>query len=99
MRTVLAYAESQYASEQFDILIDSVQLSYTAALEGARGIDANLTATQQEVDDAWKALLNEIHKLGFVRGDRAALGELITLAESFLCESDRYTTATVDLLV
>lgn len=99
LRTVLAYAEAQYASEQFDTLIDSVQLSYTAALEDARGIDANLTATQQEVDDAWKALLNEIHKLGFVRGDRAALGELITLAESFLCESDRYTTATVDLLV
>ena len=30
---------------------------------------------------AWKTLLNEIHKLGFVAGDKTALASLIAAAE------------------
>ena len=46
LRSVLAYAEEQYASEEFDKVIASVQESFTAALENARAVDADLNAEQ-----------------------------------------------------
>ena len=40
-------------------------------------------ATQETVDAAWKALMTEIHKLGFVKGDITSLEALVSLAEGY----------------
>ena len=43
----------------------------------------NNAATQEEVDAAWKALMTEIHKLGFVKGDITSLEQLVATAKEF----------------
>lgn len=96
LRTVLAYAEEQYASEAFNNVIADVQASFTVALEGARAVDADPKAQQAEVDNAWKALMTEIHKLGFVVGDKTNLYQLITVAEGYLAKIDLYTPASAE---
>lgn len=94
LRRVLSYAEAAYASDEFDTVIADVQESFAAALHAAREIDADLNAGQEEVDTAWINLMKEIHKLGFVRGDKTALGLLIEVAESYQAQIDRYTPST-----
>lgn len=94
LQAVLAYAETAYASDEFNSVIASVQASFTAALENARAVKEDLKADQTSVDAAWQALMTEIHKLGFIRGDKTSLGELIDLAETFNAEIDSYTPVT-----
>ena len=93
---LLAYAQQAAESEEFENVIASVQISFTATLESAETVYADPIATQQEVDDAWKALMTEIHKLGFIRGDKTSLNELIELAESFYAQIDKYTPVTAE---
>ena len=57
------------------------------------------TATQAVVDQAWQALMTEIHKLGFVRGDKTSLGQLIEAANGFNDNIDRYTPETAEPFV
>ncbi|WP_270739381.1 family 78 glycoside hydrolase catalytic domain [Massilioclostridium coli] len=83
LNTVIAYAENAQASEEFENVIADVQKSFTAALDNAKAIAANDDATQEEIDAAWKTLLTEIHKLGFVKGDITSLQQLVTLGESY----------------
>ena len=76
-----------------DNAIESVQKSFDAALENAKTVANNAGATQEEVDAAWKTLLNEIHKLGFVAGDKTELASLIEAANEINAELDRYVEA------
>ena len=99
LRSVLAYAEEQYASEEFDKVIASVQESFTAALENARAVDADLNAEQEQVDSAWQSLMTEIHKLGFIRGDKTTLGKLIEVANGYAENIERYTEATAKVFI
>lgn len=99
LNKVIAYAEEEAESEAFDNVIQDVQVSFAAALKDAQIVAANIGATQQEVDAAWQSLMTEIHKLGFVRGDKTGLGELIELANSFNAQIDRYTPATAQPFV
>lgn len=96
LSAVLAYAEMQYESDEFGNVIADVQSTFTTALENARAINTNIAATQQEVDSAWKILMTEIHKLGFIRGDKTALKELIQLADTFNAQIEKYTPATAE---
>ncbi len=80
---MIAYAEEQQADPAFDNVIADVQKSFTAALENAKAVAANTGATQEEVDAAWQTLLNEIHKLGFVKGDITSLQKLVNTASSY----------------
>ena len=99
LRSVLAYAEAQYASDEFDNVIASVQQSFTAALENARAVDADLSASQDAVDSAWQSLMTEIHKLGFVRGDKSTLTQLVEISNSYNDNIGLYTPATADPFV
>lgn len=96
LRKVLLYAENQFLSDEFANVIEDVQTSFTAALKHARVVSTDAAASQEEVDSAWKTLLTEIHKLGFVRGDTASLDLLIKAAEEFNVNISRYTPATVE---
>ena len=82
-----------YKRQEYDNAIESVQKSFDAALENAKTVANNAGATQEEVDAAWKTLLNEIHKLGFVAGDKTELASLIEAANEINAELDRYVEA------
>ena len=99
LNKVIAYAEAQKADPSFDNVILDVQTSFTAALDAAKEVAANAAAGQPEVDQAWTTLMTEIHKLGFVRGDKTSLGQLITLANSYNDNIDRYTPSTAAIFV
>ena len=91
---VIAYAEAQYAAPSFETVIEDVQKTFTASLESARAVHANIAATQEEVDNGWKTLMTEIHKLGFVQGDKTTLNQLIEIADTFSAQIDNYTPVT-----
>ncbi|WP_270739688.1 family 78 glycoside hydrolase catalytic domain [Massilioclostridium coli] len=83
LNTVIEYAQTQKSSEEFNNVIADVQKSFNQALDNAVAVAQNKDATQEEVDSAWQTLLNEIHKLGFVKGDISSLETLVSLAESY----------------
>ncbi|MBC5788164.1 FIVAR domain-containing protein [Clostridium facile] len=83
LNQVIEYAEAQKASPEFNKVIADVQKTFNAALEQAKAVADNNVATQKEVDTAWQALLNEIHKLGFVKGDVTSLEKLVETAKGF----------------
>ena len=90
LNSVIAYAENAKASGEYDNAIESVQNSFDKALEEAKTIAADHNATQETINQAWKTLLNEIHKLGFVAGDKTTLASLIEAANGINTELDRY---------
>lgn len=94
LQKVIAYAQQQRQDPSFDHVIEMVQQSFVAALETAQAVERDAAASQDEVDSAWQALMTEIHKLGFVRGDKTSLQQLIQLADTFLAQIDRYTPVT-----
>lgn len=96
LKKVIAYAQSESVQEEFDHVIEAVQLSFTAALDNAVAVDANRDATPEEVESAWKTLLTEIHKLGFVAGDKETLKQLIEIAADYEKVLDWYTPNTVE---
>ena len=79
--SIIEYAEKAKASGEYDNAIESVQKSFDAALENAKAVAKNENASQEVIDQAWKTLLNEIHKLGFVAGDKDSLASLIEAAK------------------
>ena len=90
---VIAYAENAKASGEYDNAIASVQASFDKALETSKAVAANDAATKEEVDNAWAVLLNEIHKLGFVAGDKDALSILIQTGDEITERLDEYVDA------
>lgn len=96
LRTVLAYAENQYADPAFEQVITDVQATFTAALQSARTVEADLKAEQEAVDAAWKALMKEIHKLGFVQGNKTSLRQLVEVAQADQEQIQNYTPATAE---
>ena len=81
LNSVIAYADAAKESGEYDDAIESVQKSFDEALENAKTVAADKNASQEVIDEAWKILLNEIHKLGFVAGDKTELASLIAAAE------------------
>lgn len=93
---VIAYAEERTEDAEFEQVIEEVQNSFLAALEHAKDIYADRSAEQEQVDAAWQTLMTEIHKLGFVRGDKTSLSELIQVAEKFQMQIELYTPSTAE---
>lgn len=85
---VIAYAEAQKTSPAFETAIPLVQQSFTDALEAAKLVQDSKFATQQQIDQAWIGLMNEIHKLGFVKADQTTLRTLYAYASGL--EMDLY---------
>ena len=81
LNKVIDRAELLKTGGEYTGAIESVQASFALALESAVLVRDNNYAQQAEVDRAWIALMNEIHKLGFQAGDKTALNELIRYAE------------------
>lgn len=78
---VLEYARQVIDEGGTDNLIPLVQAKFNSAFHNALAVQADPASTQQQVDQAWVMLLNAIHMLDFVKGDKAALGASITAAQ------------------
>ncbi len=76
LQTVIQYAENAKKTDEYTNAIPSVKDSFDKALTDAKAINDNDSATQEQIDTAWRTLLNEIHKLGFQAGDKTKLQAL-----------------------
>lgn len=94
LNQVIAYAELQKEDSSFENVIDIVKASFTDALDRAKDVSSDISADQDTVDNAWQALMKEIHKLGFIRGDKTTLGLIIQVADGYNAKIDLYTPAT-----
>ncbi|MEE1491094.1 MAG: family 78 glycoside hydrolase catalytic domain [Massilioclostridium sp.] len=90
LRKTIAYAQEQKADPSFENVIPMVQESFNAALENAIAVEANPAADKDMVYNAWTTLMNEIHKLGFVKGDKTNLEKLILAGDGILVDIDNY---------
>lgn len=93
LNRVIAYAQGLVDSGEFDSLIPSVQQSFQQAFDNARTVSASGSATQRQVDDAWLSLMTEIHKFGFVAGDKTQLSLLLAQAELLSGRLDSFVEA------
>lgn len=76
---VILYAQDAYASGEVDQAIESVKNSFYEAYTRAVEVTAS-PESQQQVDEAWMDLMKEIHKLGFIAGDKTQLATMIAYA-------------------
>ena len=74
----------------------SVQKNYKAALKAAKAVEKDKTATQDEINDAWSELLDALHYLSFVAGDKTKLETPLNIAEQV--DRDRFTPKSVEAL-
>ena len=84
LNKVITYAEEQKASDDFNNVIKDVQETFNAALDAAKEVAADPAANQETVDAAWKALMTEIHKLGFVKGDITSLEDFGSIGRKLM---------------
>lgn len=93
LNRVIEYAQAQKEDPAFHKVITDVQQSFTAALDQAEKIQQNKLSTQEQVDAAWKTLMTEIHKLGFVQGNKDSLKTLVIVAQEIQTRLDDYIEA------
>lgn len=96
LNRVIDAATELQNGEEYNNAIQLVRDSFDAALAHAVQVRDNQSATQDEVNAAWIALMNEIHKLGFTQGDKTTLKKLIEIADTFAANIDRYTPDTAE---
>ena len=66
--------------EELEDLADTVKQNFLEARENAQEVFDKDTATQAEVNEAWKLLIEAIHYLDFEKGDLTSLGKLLEIA-------------------
>lgn len=99
LNKVIAYAQEQAEDPAFSKVIEQVQATFLAALDAAAAVAEDEVADQSEIDAAWMNLMREIHKLGFVQGDKFVLTLLTEAAEELSAHLDRYTPSSVQPFV
>lgn len=72
LETLLNKAD-EVSDEQLEKLVPSVRKRFITARENARSVFENSAATQDEVNKAWKELLNMMHYLSFEEGTKDKL--------------------------
>lgn len=82
LKIVLDLANGHVENGEVDALIPAAQEQFNKALNAAQAIYDDEKATQKQVDDAWKTLMDVIHALGFVPGNTDKLAELVKAAEA-----------------
>lgn len=90
LRTVIEIAEGLSGGDEYNGAVDAVQKKFNKALKAAQDVEADKTADQKAIDDAWSALLDAIQMLSFQEGDVTALSALVESLAT-LDEND-YTT-------
>ena len=72
-------AEACKDGDEYAAAVGAVKTKLDKALEAAQKTSASKTATQEEIDRAWKELLEAIQYLSFEKGDLSKLEALLAL--------------------
>ncbi len=80
LRTTIEIAEGR--ADEAAEAVPSVKEKYEAALQAAKDVEAKKTATQDEINTAWSDLIDALHYLSFVAGDKSQLDIPMEIAES-----------------
>ena len=80
LRTTIEIAEGR--ADEAAEAVPSVKEKYEAALQAAKDVEAKKTATQDEINTAWSDLIDALHYLSFVAGDKSQLEIPMEIAES-----------------
>lgn len=82
LEMVIALAQAHVDNGDVDKLVPSAKEKFMNVLNAAKETYASETATQIEVDQAWKDLMTAIQGMGFVPGDKTELIELVAKAKA-----------------
>lgn len=88
LKKVIAWMETL----DLDKYLEAGQQEFKEALEAAKATAENILATQTEVDDAWKALMDAGSALR-LKPDKGVLDELLQAAEKYLTDETSYEQA------
>ena len=80
LRTTIEIAEGR--ADEAAEAVESVREKYEAALQAAKDVEAKKTATQDEINTAWSDLIDALHYLSFVAGDKSQLEIPMEIAET-----------------
>ena len=80
LRAAIEIAEGR--AGEADAAVPSVKEKYEAALQAAKDVEAKKTATQDEINTAWSDLIDALHYLSFVAGDKSQLDIPMEIAYS-----------------
>ena len=80
LRAAIEIAEGR--ADEAAEAVPSVKEKYEAALQAAKDVEAKKTATQDEINTAWSDLIDALHYLSFVAGDKSQLEIPMEIAES-----------------
>ena len=80
LRTTIEIAEGR--ADEAAEAVESVREKYEAALQAAKDVEAKKTATQDEINTAWSDLIDALHYLSFVAGDKSQLEIPMEIADS-----------------
>ena len=80
LRTTIEIAEGR--ADEAAEAVESVQEKYEAALQAAKDVEAKKTATQDDINTAWSDLIDALHYLSFVAGDKSQLDIPMEIADS-----------------
>ncbi len=93
---LIEYAQGQKSNEEYQLLVPAVKNAFEAVLAEAERVSADVTATQEEVDEAYEALLAKVHMLGFIGGSTSELEQLYEVLSKL--NKDLYTEESVKVL-
>ena len=99
LQQVILYAQGQMASDEYQSVIPMVKDTFEQALADAQRVYDDPAVSQAEIWNAFSALMKEIHKLGFVQGDKTSLRQLISLADELYSQIALYTPVTAQPFV
>ncbi|WP_050698427.1 alpha-L-fucosidase [Anaeromassilibacillus senegalensis] len=80
---------NEVTDEELNELIFSVREQFIDAREQAQKIYKDPAATEEQVDKAWKDLIDAMHLLSFKEGDKTVLDSLVQIAE--LIDLEKFT--------
>ena len=63
---LIKYANSQKEQEEYQWVVKAVKEAFEKALADAEAVNADASATQEQVDAAYELLLSRVHLLGFI---------------------------------
>jgi LPXTG-motif cell wall-anchored protein len=89
---VVEYAEDAKLNGALEEVVPAVINEFEAALKEAKDVLADDNATEAQVDEATKRLVNVIHMLEFKKGDKAELKKLVQIINAL--DQSKYTPAT-----
>lgn len=96
LRTIIEAANGLKDSEEYDKAVPSVQRAFDKALENAGNVESTQAVTQEQIDTAWKTLMDAIQHLSFEKGDKTVLKELLDTAAQL--KEDDFTASTWEAL-